>query len=244
MPYRRLPNTDAARMRAMTDAQKKGQDIPPFKLAFTPKTYVRLQSFLPVFENTYQLQRQSLNKQVSSNKDYQEVVKKARTYISHFLKVMLLAVARGDMRKDTPSFFGFEDERISLPALNSEKEIIAWGNRVIEGETRRLRAGRNPVTNPTMAVVKVHFEKFQEAWQFQKTLNKRTSEYSRKISELRTVADEIIVDIWNEVESSFADQPEEIKRKRAEEYGLVYVFRKNELENNESSSASMHFSRG
>ena len=234
MPYRRLPNTDAARIRAMRDAQTKGKELPPFKLAYSAKSFVKLQAFLPNFENIYQMQRQSMSNQVNSNKEYQEVIKKARTYINHFLRVMNLAVQRGDLRPDTPSFFGLVNGHSSIPPLTSEKDIIEWGKEIIAGESRRLNAGRTCITNPTIAVVKVHYEKFLDAWQFQKTLHKRTSDYSSKIAEMRKEADEIILDLWNEVESTYSDLEEDQKRSNAEKYGLVYVFRKGELENSDN----------
>ena len=43
--------------------------------------------------------------------------------------------------------------------------------------------------------------------------------------------DGVIQQIWNEVEHSYADLPEEMRREKASEYGLTYVFRKNELNN-------------
>lgn len=230
MPYRRLPNTDAARIRAMRVALAKGKELPPFKLAYTAGTFVRLQAFLPSFENIYQLQRQSMSNQVNSNKEYQEVVKKAKTYVSHFLRVMNLAIQRGDLRKDTLEFFGMNNGNSSIPTLSSEKDVISWGKLIIEGEANRLRAGRTAVTNPTIAVVKVHFEKFMDAWMYQKTLHKRTGDYTNQIAVLRKESDALIVNIWNEVEKSFSDLSEEEKRTEAEKYGLVYVFRKSELQ--------------
>ena len=50
MPYRRLPNTDAARHKALTRAFEIGKELPPFKLAFSQSTFQRVQSFLPMFE--------------------------------------------------------------------------------------------------------------------------------------------------------------------------------------------------
>jgi len=49
------------------------------------------------------------------------------------------------------------------------------------------------------------------------------------LEELRKRADEIILDIWNEVEDKFKDLPDDERRERAAEYGLVYVYRKNEI---------------
>lgn len=239
MPYRRLPNTDAARIRAMRIALTKGRELPPFKLAYSSKTYVRLQGFLPSFENAYSMQRQSLAIQVKSNREYQDVLKKARLYLSHFLRVMNMAVQRGDIRKDTYDFYGLPNGNVPLPLLTSEKDIISWGEKIIEGEAKRLRAGRTPVTNPTVAVVKVHFEKFRDALQFQKTLNKKTADYGSGIARLRIEADEIILKIWNEVENGLANLEEEPRRKEAEKYGLVYVFRKSELEKIETASGDL-----
>ncbi|MBN1388602.1 MAG: hypothetical protein JW965_09165 [Bacteroidales bacterium] len=235
MPYRRLPNTDAARIRAMDQALSKGQDLHPFKLAYTAETYVRLQAFLPIFKHHYQLQRQSYDKQVESDKEYQELKKKAKTYINHFLRVMNMAVQRKDLRQDTPEFFGLINGHSSLPTLSSEKDIIYWGNKILEGEAARIRTGRTSITNPTMAVVKVHYENFMEAYHFKNTLYKRTRDCADKISEMRNQADELIANIWNEVENSFSDLPEEEKRVKAEEYGLVYVFRKSEIEETNSN---------
>jgi len=41
--------------------------------------------------------------------------------------------------------------------------------------------------------------------------------------------------LWNEIEASFASLPEEERRAKAEKYGLVYVFRKNELKRSDLS---------
>ena len=51
MPYRRLPNTDTARIRAMKTALEKGKDLPPNILAFSSKTIVNLRRFVPQFDH-------------------------------------------------------------------------------------------------------------------------------------------------------------------------------------------------
>ena len=39
----------------------------------------------------------------------------------------------------------------------------------------------------------------------------------------------LIQRLWNEIEDHFGDLPEEMKREKCGQYGIVYVFRKNEL---------------
>ncbi len=228
MPYRRLPNTDAARLRAMKTALDKGRDVPPYKLAYSSKNIVRLQRFLPLFEQSIQLQRQSMTSQSRKSRDYNDAVRKARMYLSHFIKVMNMAILRGDLPADIRAYYGLPTNELTLPSLTTDNELISWGRRIIEGEEFRIRKGGNPITNPTIAVVKVRFETFLDAYNFHKTLQKKTLDYTERTAEMRNEADEIILQVWNEVESSFSSLPEKERQNECEEYGLVYFYRKNE----------------
>lgn len=228
MPYRRLPNTDSARLRALKRAVEISKDIPPFRLAFSMKTLVKIQAFLPVFENAISHQKQTLGNQSEKVRANQETARKARLYITHFLKVMNMAIARGELPAETRTFYGIASDDSSLPSLTTENELVAWGKRIIDGEEYRIRKGSSPVTNPTVAVVKVRYEKFLETRTHYRTINRRASECVNRTSDLRTEADELIASLWNEIEARFASLPEEEKRISAEKYGLVYVFRRNE----------------
>jgi len=228
MPYRRLPNTDSARLRAMKKALDLSKDIPPFRLAFTMKTLVRLQGIFPVFENAISHQRQNLINQAEKAKSNQEAARKARLYITHFLRVMNMAITRGELPAETRSFFGIAPEDTGIPSLTTENELVAWGKRIIDGEEYRIRRVNTPIANPTIAVVKIRYEKFLETRNHYKTISRRTSECVNQTSELRRDADELITALWNEIEASFSALSEEEKRASSEKYGLVYVFRKNE----------------
>lgn len=229
MPYRRLPNTDAARIRAMRIALEKGKEVPPGKMAYSARNIVRLQRFLPQFEHHMMMQRQSSAIQNDRNKDYCELIRKARLYLSHFVRVMNMAIFRGDLPAETRAFYGLATNEITAPSFNTENELITWGKRIIEGEEYRIRKGGAPITNPTIAVVKVWYQTFIEAWNFNKALTKRTLDCTEKNASLRKEADEIIVQIWNEIEQSHGSLPDELKMSENENYGIVYFYRKGEL---------------
>jgi hypothetical protein len=235
MPYRRLPNTDTARIRAMKKALDLGKELPPHKMAFSSKTLVRLQRFLPVFEHNIHLQRQSLNSQNRKNVNSNEFVRKARIYLTHFIRVMNMAIFRGEIPPETRAYYGLATNESTVPSMSTENELLSWGRRIIDGEEFRIRKGGCPITNPTIAVVKVWFEQYIDALNYNNTIAKRISEYAQKTNELRIEADEIILNIWNEVEKSFEYLENSEKRTRCEEYGVVYFFRKGELEKMNSS---------
>ena len=238
MPYRRLPNTDTARIKAMKTALEKGKELPPNKLAFSAKTIMNLQKFLPLFEHNFQLYRNALASQNKKSKDYNDTLKKARIYLTHFIRVMNMAIFRGDLPAETRAFYGLATDESTVPSLTSENELMNWGRRIIECEEFRIKKGGSPITNPTIAVVKVRFENFFEAWTYHNTLAKRTVDYTEKNYRLRKEADEIILQLWNEIENTNNALPEEIRKTLSEEYGLVYFYRKGELE--KAKAAEIH----
>ncbi len=229
MPYRRLPNTDTARIKAMRIALEKGRNLPPHKLAYSSKSIVRLRKFLPQFEHNIQLYRQALTSQNKKSKDYNEILKKARIYLTHFIRVMNMAIFRGELPAETRAYYGLATNEPTVPSLNTENELMSWGRRVIEGEEFRIRKGGSPITNPTIAVVKVRFETYIEAWTYHNTLAKRTNSYIEINNNLRKEADEIILQLWNEIEQSHSELPEDQRKELNEDYGLIYFYRKNEL---------------
>ncbi|MGD0341731.1 MAG: hypothetical protein ABSA76_08505 [Bacteroidales bacterium] len=231
MPYRRLPNTDSARLKAMKSALEKGEELPPHQMSYSPKIIIRLRQFLPLFEHSIQLQRQSVSSQSKKSKDYNEAVRKAHMYLTHFIRVMNMAVLRGDLPTEARAYFGLATNESTVPSLNTENELISWGKRIIEGEEFRIKKGGSPITNPTIAVVKVRFEKFMEAYDYHKSLIKKTLDYTERTSDMRKEADDLILQIWNEVEAKHSSLPEDVRKKESEEYGLVYFYRKNELKN-------------
>jgi hypothetical protein len=237
MPYRRLPNTDTARIRAMKIALEKGKELPPNKMAFSSKTLIRLQKFFPQFEHGIQLQRQSVTFQNKKSKNYNDAERKARVYLTHFIRVMNMAIFRGELPVETRAYYGLATNEANAPSLNTDNELLSWGRRIIEGEEFRIKKGGSPITNPTIAVVKVRFGQFIEAMNYYQTLNKKTLDYAQKNNELRREADELILSIWNEVEARFSKLRDEDKRKECEVYGLIYFFRKGELNNTEAKES-------
>jgi len=224
MPYRRLPNTDQARLRALHAAVIAGQKKSPEELAFSSKTLTRLRAFYTTFETTIIHHKLARQQQEKNSSTYQEIVRKARLYLSHFVQILNFAIQRGDMKPDVRKYYGIDEDK-KTPSFLLDSEVLEWGKKIIEGDHQRILHGGNPIYNPSIALVKVKFDQFLDAYHFQKTLQNNTARWTSKVVELRNEADEIILDIWNEVEEHFAGLPDDLKREKAVEYGLTYVYR-------------------
>lgn len=229
MPYRRLPNTDKARLRALEAAAKKGIMLPPFKLAYSQASLLKLRLFVGNFQKAIVSYRTAYKTQIQRNKELTEMAKKARLYLSHFIQVLNLAILRGDLPADVRLKLGLERDEQKLPSFVLDKDLIEWGKIIIDGETKRIGLGQPPITNPTIAVVKVRYENFINGYNSQRILQQNTQRFKSELDDLRQEADELIVTIWDEVEEFFKDLPPQERRENAQEYGLVYVYRKNEL---------------
>jgi hypothetical protein len=229
MPYRRLPNTDSARLKALNNALNKGKEIPPFKLAFKQNTLTRIQALLPNYENAISEHKNAYNLQIEKTREYNKAMKKAKMYISHFIQVINMSVHRGEITSNVRDFFELEGYEKKLPALNSEKNIFNWAEKLMNGEQKRRMKGMSPITNPTIAVVKVHIDQFNDACHFHGGLKKRVENAQVRLANIRNEADIIIQQLWNDIEDTFKDLPEDLKRAKCSEYGVIYVFRKNEL---------------
>ncbi len=182
MPYRRLPNTDKARQKALLKAYQMGKEMPPFKLAFSQSTYQKIVSFLPGFEKKILYQKSALAKQIERNKEHLVLMKKAKLYISHFIQVVNMAIQRGELSPSILEYYQLKGFNRKLPTLNSEEDVIRWGKCIIDGETDRVKKGMSPITNPTIAVVKVRFEKFIESYHNQKNLRQSNCRTLKELS--------------------------------------------------------------
>ena len=225
MPYRRLPNTDIARLKALKMGLAAGVEIPPFKLAFSQATLQKMRNFYVSFEQMMQQQKSSFSSQSSKSKELSVITRKAKLYISHFYQVLNFAVMRGEILPSARKFYGLRENDSRLPNLNNEKDIAFWGDKLIKGEAERIANGGNPITNPTAAVVRVRYEHFLEAVRYQKVLQKTTAYATDRISAMRSEADLLILTCWNEVETTFDLLPEDVRREKSAKYGVVYVYR-------------------
>ncbi|MGP1362601.1 MAG: hypothetical protein ACTTKZ_02825 [Bacteroides sp.] len=229
MPYRRLPNTDQARIRAMRAAYKMGRETHPTELAFTQSTYTKLELFINSFEQAIQQYQEAYRRQSESSALYQPVAQKARLYVSHFIQVVNMAVQRGELKPSIRAYYSLPLDEAKLPSLVSDQEVIDWGQKIIQGEFQRTSEGKPPIMNPTIALVKVQYEKFVEIYTRHRVLQQNTTRTRGDLEKLRATADQIILAIWDEVEDYFGALPAVQAREHASQYGLVYIFRKTEI---------------
>ena len=207
MPYRRLPNTDQARVRALKAAVEKGDVYNVRDLAISLKTLFEARNFLLKFEAAQIYYTQCYDNQSRASRKHQANVRMARLYISHFIQVLNLAVLRDEIKP-------VHKELYDLPEANVVPDLLS---------------------EAAIARVKVHYDIFLDSYERQKNYQSATNRSLDELASMRDRADELILDIWNQVEAKFQEvNPNEARLAKCRDYGLVYYYRSNEKVKEES----------
>lgn len=228
MPYRRLPKTDQARIRALKAAVESSVVNGVFTNVLSHNTYHRAKDFLERFSREVGVYKRCVAQQSSKrgNENYEAALKKARMYVSHFIQVLSMSIVRGEIARSKRPYYGLPENEDTVPNLFAESAVLEWGGKIIEGERRRQAEGGIPVYNPTMGRVSVVYELFKEMHDNQQALQQLTAEALNNISDMRFEADEIIFEAWGEIEKAFASLSGEARLKKCASYGVIYYYRR------------------
>lgn len=228
MPYRRLPKTDAARLKVLKTVLENN-DI------YTVRNRVVDWSVLnrcrPAYDRLLTAMEQyklRMTAQKRSGSKIETLQRNAMMYVSHFLQVLLLAVERGEIKRSLLSLYGLSTDAQSLPQLKSSETLISVGEKVVEGEKLRQKKGGLPIYNPTIGKVATHLDIFRDAYLDYKRKKEITEKALANIQVLRPEIDEIILDLWNQIEAYYAELPPEKRFDACRKLGVIYYYRRHE----------------
>jgi hypothetical protein len=230
MPYRRLPTTDVARLKALHSCTRMAEISGLDQLAFPAEHIHALRNIINKLEGAKHQQNQARRHTVAFNKEYQPKLAKTRLYLSHFIQVLNFAIIREEIPESARAFYGLKENGNRLPDIRSDSDILEWGKKIIDGENQRLKTGGIPIMTPNVARVKVWYDQFRDGYYNQLTANKTTIRADQKMIEVRKEVDALLATVWDGIEKFYMNYPENKRRELAEEYGVVYVTRKGEKE--------------
>lgn len=228
MPYRRLPRTDTARLKTLKTLLDNDNIYTARNRFIDWKTLNRAQPLYDRLLTASEQYKVCYNAQVRNSSKIETLQKRATMYVSHFLQVLFMTVDRGEIRRQVLDLYGMADDAKTLPNLNTLEGLCEWAEKTIAGEKQRIRQGGRPIYNPTIGMVATHYDIFREAYQAQRVLQERTNKALEETKAIRPEVDEVILDLWNQIEAHYADLPAEQRFLAAAKLGVIYYNRKNE----------------
>ncbi len=238
MPYRRLPNTDQARIRALKMAVDSCVQNGLYTNTLKHNTYATAKNILEKFAREVSTYKKCVSEQSSKrgNAKYETTFKSARMYVQHFLQVFSMAVMRGEIARAKRAYYGLPTEDDSLPTITLESAVLEWSKKIVEGERKRQSEGGVPIYNPTMGRVSVACDLFKDMYDKQQRLRQNTAEALQNVASMRAACDEIIFTVWQEVEAAFAGLDGEERLKKCAQYGIIYYNRPDRKKKSETAN--------
>ena len=228
MPYRRLPKTDAARLKALktlldsNDIYTVRNNIVDWKLLNKAQTiYDRLFTAAGQY-------RLMLKAQTRQTAKINKTLRNASMYVSHFLQVLFLAVERREIKNTNLTLYGLTADTTALPNIKTGEGVLAWAPKIIEGEKQRIKKGGRPIYNPTIGMVATHYDIFRETYEKQRALVDRTQKALEQAQTLRPEADALLLDIWNQIEKDYENEPPGVRFDKCRQLGVIYYYRRHE----------------
>ena len=228
MPYRRLPKTDAARLKALKTLLDNNDTYTVRDRFIDWKTINDAQPAYDKLLTAYEQNRMNLKAQSRFTAKIDKLQKNAYMYVSHFLQVLFLAVERGEVKRQHLLLYGLQEDSSTVPNIKTVDGLLEWGQKVIDGEKARLKKGGKPIYNPTIGMVSTHYDIYKDIIERQRALVLKSNRSLERLQELRPKVDEVLLDLWNQIEQHFASEPPETRFNHCREYGVVYYYRRHE----------------
>lgn len=204
------------------------ESLPIDEMPISFRLLTQAKAYLPVFESLVQQYNMTYESRVTSNKSYQQMIRNARMYVSHFIQVLNFAVMRGEIKKEAKLLYKLEPDDYTVPDISTDDGLAEWGGNIINGEQERIAMGGTPLSFPNIAKVKVHYDIFMDHKVSQHTHRQSTSRNHRRVTEMRDQVDELILQIWDSIEAYYAELLPYAKYMACKKSGVIYYYRTGE----------------
>ena len=224
MPTRRLPNSAATRLKAMRTGKDRKDAIPaPLVIPYTAATAAKLDLFYPAYKLKVEAMELALQAQTNVSATVQDTRQMAEWLISDFFSALQSAIRRKLFNATVRAYYGLAVSDEKIPRIKTEADIVFWGDKAATGEAARIAAGGAAITFPSIAEVNTAVNNFKNPNQAQANAKEAYDAAQEAVEADKAEADKLILKMWNETETAFDDGDKPSMRRKAREWGVIYV---------------------
>lgn len=238
MPYRRIPNTTPAVLRALRKARDQYQATPVVAdRAISAAQFAQLDtsnpaSLLSRFEKEVNEadNAQALQAPLTSGTSIKAA--QLQMFVSHFHQALDNGIARGFFQPGARSYYGRDVSNAVLPPMSTYQELAEAAAKVDTGETARATAeagGYQLMMNPSRDEVNDVALEFNGSWAASKAALTKTDLEKEDVQALYPEAQAFSVDLADSAEFFYRkDKVASSRRVKCKRWGVVYVFAEDE----------------
>ncbi len=238
MPIRNLPRTNTQRITALRVIKTRLEGLSPAMLnPISPATEARLMAFYPQYTALMQALKGAKATTTGSTTEVTVLRDRARLWVGHGYMSIVNATVRGTFPKSVLALYGLPLGAKGGPRMKSEANILSAADRLSSGEAVRVAAGGQPIAFPSVAEIMVHADAFKAANEAKSTRKIALADAQRALKTANREADRLILRLWNEVETACSTGDRPSMRRKAREWGVVYVQSRTEPPTAETNAA-------
>ena len=224
MPSRRLPKTDDQRSTALNTAFAKWGATAPADRAITAPDFATLSAQRDLWGPALTSRATALAAQVTATGAADPLLARVKMFVSHFIQVFNLAVARGVFPASARAFYGLDVSSDKVPPLDNRDDILRWVHQIVDGEAARLATANPgpPMAMPAVADVHDDLYFYLIAAAAQTSAKNANDTAEEAVATLRPTVDPAILDAWDDVENFYRHDDLSSLRRKAREWGVVY----------------------
>lgn len=223
MPRRLLPNSNPTRNNALKAVNDMKAVTPPADVPLTPATVTRFDAFYPTYKTHFLAVQVALSAQSALTNQIKTAKQAAAWIVADFIDAMQNAVRRGKFDASVRGMYGLPVTHPLRPAIETEQQILSWGEQVHDGETARIAAGGAPITFPSLAEVDAAVTNFKNLNLQQAAAKSAYDNAQETLQNDNTEADKLILKLWNEIEAAYDTGDKPSTRRKARDWGVVYI---------------------
>lgn len=217
------PDANPGRTSALNAIKTRKDALPAADLPFTASAIDWLDTFYP----TYGLALNEVNRTKAEQTAQTAVViplrSEARMWINHGYQGVINATLRGEYLRTDLSYYGLDNTAMGAPDMTSDQSIIDAGKAYVNGEANRIAAGGTAMPFPTQASIVLRATAFENASVIQGTLKNAYDNALEVMATLNLETDMLLLRLWNEIEAVYDKGDKASMRRKAREWGVVYV---------------------
>ncbi len=238
MPFRHLPDSHAQRLIALQKAGEKwNATSDPAQRLITPEHFAAIDPAKP--DNLHGRYRRDVGEAAAALAGQAALTTAHDTahaglaqLDSHFIQVFNLAVARGTFPRSDRAYYGLDINHSDLPPISTHDDAQLWAEKIVLGEAARLAAtpGATPMAMPAAAEVDTARTAASSVKQTQSEAKDAFDKEQADVSNSQPEIDALILDLWDTIEFQLRKLDGPSRRRRAREWGVIYINRPGEPE--------------
>ncbi|MCK9617100.1 MAG: hypothetical protein M0R21_04630 [Lentimicrobiaceae bacterium] len=227
MPYILRPNNDTDRNSVINRMfelifTSQGEIREDATKIFLNDTIEHLKNFMPVYSTAYKNRNLAFSDRSSATKQKNVPKDLAKKIILHFFHTFNYGIERGTFNISERRLYGLDIESMDIPSLITESDILEWGDKIVGGEATRIAQGGKPMAMPSAEEVRIALENYKVAQKQKSEKQIGLTKEQEEIQKLRDEADDLIKDLWDEVEFYFRKSEPAARRVQCSQWGVIY----------------------